>query len=41
MWPRAHRDVDILRTVSLGSNEWRWRGPRIHGHIVVIRVAAV
>lgn len=39
MWPRAHRDVDILRTVSLGSAEWR--GARIHGHIVVIWVATV
>lgn len=39
MGPRAHRDVDILRTVSLGSTEWR--RARIHGHIVVIRVSAV
>lgn len=39
MGPRAHRDVDILRTVSLGGAEWR--RARIHGHIVVIRVSAV
>lgn len=39
MWPWAHRNVDILRTVSLGDAEWR--GARIHGHVVVIRVSAV
>lgn len=39
MWPRAHRNVDILRTVSLASAEWRGAG--IHGHVVVIWIAAV
>lgn len=39
MGPGAHRDVDILRTVSLGSTEW-W-GTRIHGHIVIVWVSTV
>lgn len=39
MWPGAHRNVDILRTVSLGSAERR--GARIHGHVVVIGVATI